>query len=120
MTRQHVSFKAGKNIAMKVPSHQYEQTVLFYRDIIGLHQLKNEEPQIVFEFGDKKLWIDKENHLSQAEIWLELTCSDLEEAKKYLASEKIIRRNEIEKLPKDFEGFWISSPSDIIHLISKG
>lgn len=26
----------GINIAMKVPSHQYEATIAFYRDIVGL------------------------------------------------------------------------------------
>ncbi len=105
---------------MKVPSHQYEQTVQFYRDIIELPQVKDEEPQIVFKFGDKNLWIDKTDQLSQTEIWLELECDDLEEAKIYFKSEDIIRRDEIEKLPEGFEGFWIASPGDIIHLISKG
>jgi len=116
----NIRFKAGQNIAMKVPLHQYEQTVKFYRDIIGLPQIKDEEPQTVFKFGDKKLWIDKENHLSQSEIWLELECKNLEEAKKYLESENIIRRDDVEKLPEGFEGFWIASPGDIIHLITKG
>ncbi len=118
MNKQKITFRAGNNIAMKVPSHQYDQTVTFYKDIIGLPQIKNEEPKMVFKFGDKKLWIDREKHLSQAEIWLELQCSHLEEAKKYLTSEKIIRRDEVEQLPKDFKGFWITSPSNIIHLIT--
>jgi hypothetical protein len=114
-----VNFNAGKNIAMKVPSHQYEQTVIFYREIIGLPQIKEEEPEIVFKFGDKKLWIDKVQHLSQAEIWLEIECDDINEAKKHFKQHKVNRRDEIEKLPRDFKGFWISSPSDIIHLISE-
>jgi hypothetical protein len=28
--------KGGINIAMKVPPHQYEETIAFYRDVIGL------------------------------------------------------------------------------------
>ena len=120
MKKRKVTFAAGQNIAMKVPPHQYEQTVTFYRDIIGLPVIKEEEPHIVFKFGDNKLWIDRVNHLSQSEIWLELECNDVKEAKKYLTSENIMRRDEIEKLPEGFEGFWIAGPNNIIHLISKG
>jgi hypothetical protein len=118
INKNRVILKAGKNLAMKVPSHQYEQTVQFYRDIIGLRQIKERKPEIVFKFGDKNLWIDKENHLSQAELWLELECKNIDEAKRYLRRKGVIRRDEIEKLPKHFKGFWITSPSDIIHLIS--
>ncbi|HBR99063.1 MAG TPA: hypothetical protein DD979_17040 [Gammaproteobacteria bacterium] len=28
-------FQAGRNIAMKVPPHQYDATVRFYRDTLG-------------------------------------------------------------------------------------
>ncbi|AEH78029.1 putative enzyme related to lactoylglutathione lyase [Sinorhizobium meliloti] len=28
--------KGGINIAMKVPSHQYEAVIAFYRDVVGL------------------------------------------------------------------------------------
>ena len=35
-----MKFTAGNNIAMKVPYHQYEQTVHFYRDIIRLPEKK--------------------------------------------------------------------------------
>ena len=32
-------FQGGKNIAMKVPPHQHEATVRFYRDLLGLEQI---------------------------------------------------------------------------------
>ena len=117
--QKQVKFKAGKNIAMKVPAHQYQQTVEFYKDIISLRQIKEYEPETVFKFGDKNLWIDKVNYMSQSEIWLEIECDDINEAEKYLESQGVVRRDEIEKLPKGLQAFWISSPSDIIHLISK-
>ena len=34
-----VKFAGGKNIAMKVPPHQHEATVRFYRDLLGLEQI---------------------------------------------------------------------------------
>ncbi len=108
---EKIKFKTGKNIAMKVPSHQYNQTVQFYRDIIGLPEIKQEDQQIICKFGDKNLWIDKEKHLSQAEIWLALECEDINEAEKYFKAK-------IEKLPGDFKGFWMTSPCNIIHLIT--
>ncbi|MGD8293677.1 MAG: VOC family protein [Desulfobacterales bacterium] len=32
-------FSPGKNIAMKVPTHEYDNTVAFYRDILGFEEV---------------------------------------------------------------------------------
>ena len=72
---------------------------------------------IVFEFGDKNLWIDKIAGISQAEIWLEIQTDDIQKANDYFSEKGIPQRDEIEPLPPKFNGFWISSPSNIIHLI---
>ena len=116
------TFKPGKNIAVKVPPHQYEQTVTFYRDTLGLEQIDRSSPDaydsVSLKFGDKTLWIDKIDSLSQAEIWLEIQTDDIDAAAAHLEKANIVRREEIEPLPDDFNGFWISSPADIIHLVS--
>lgn len=111
-------FKPGPNIAMKVPTHQLDQTVMFYRDVLRLPVLNEFAPDLVFDFDGKRLWLDDTEHLSQAEIWLELRCDDLEAASEYLAAVGVTRCDHIEPLPPDFSGFWISSPSSIIHLIN--
>ena len=112
-------YKAGKNIAIKVPPYEYEKTVSFYRDIIGLEERKisssDQYESISFSFGDKNLWIDKISSVSQAEIWLELVTDNIAEAALHLEKHGVVRRDEIEKLPNDFKGFWICSPSNIIH-----
>ena len=58
---------------MKVPRHLWDQTVAFYRDVIGLSVLENpyEEgpPSIGFEFGANRLWVDRVVGCSQAELW---------------------------------------------------
>lgn len=116
-------FRPGQNIAIKVPAHQFEQTVSFYRDILGLEQVSRSSPDpsdsTAFKFGDKNLWIDRMTSLSQAEIWLEIEADDIERAKVYLEKANIARRDEIEPLPAGFNGFWVSSPSDIIHLVTE-
>ncbi|CAB1080359.1 hypothetical protein D1AOALGA4SA_8042 [Olavius algarvensis Delta 1 endosymbiont] len=115
-------FKPGKNIAIKVPPHEYEQTVAFYKDVLGLVLKEASSPDnfesITFEFGDKNLWIDKISGISQAEIWLEIETDNINEAEAYLEAMGCARRDEIEPLPSDFKGFWISSPSNIIHLVN--
>ncbi len=117
------SFWPGRNIAMKVPVHEYERTVSFYREILGFREIEKPEPgsseSSCFEFGDKILWIDRVNGLSQAEIWLEIITPDAGKASEYLELNGCDRRDEIEPLPAGFKGFWISSPSDIIHLITE-
>jgi hypothetical protein len=111
-------FNAGLNIAMKIPPHEFSRTVEFYRDIIGLPLIEEEAPNIVFEFGGKRLWLDKVDYISQAEIWLEIRSDDVEAAAEYLKNQGVIRRDEIEPLPDGFEGFWITSPANIIHLVN--
>lgn len=115
-------FKPGQNIAMKVPAHEYESTIAFYRDILGFGQIM--EPtdagsnSVRFEFGDKILWIDCMDGISQAEIWLEVLTDNIDLASEYLDQKQCVRRDEIEVLPEGFEGFWLSNPANIIHLVT--
>ena len=104
----------GNNIAIKVPPHQYEQTVSFYRDLLGFEQVSHLSPDsddsVALTFGDKNLWIDRVATLSQAEIWLEIQTDDMQLAAAHFDKANIARRDEIETLPDGFSGFWISSP----------
>ena len=115
-------FKPGRNMAMKVPAHEYDKTVAFYRDVLGIDliPLDNEEDNntIRFKFGDKVLWIDRVTTVSQTEIWLEVITDDMDAAAEYLQTNGVVRCDEIEPLPEGFEGFWISSPANIIHLVT--
>ena len=115
-------FTAGKNLAIKVPVHEFEVTVVFYRDVLGLEMIEpltaQQTDSVVFRFGENSLWIDRVASISQAEIWLEIVADDILAASDYLASRGCTRRDEIERLPESFRGFWISGPSNIIHLIN--
>ncbi len=107
---------------MKVPPHLWEATVQFYRDVVGLKVIEHEAtvpPSVGFEFGANQLWVDRVDALSQAEVWLELTSSDVQGAAEHLKAAGIVRRDEIEPLPADFEGFWIQNPASIIHIVAK-
>jgi catechol 2,3-dioxygenase-like lactoylglutathione lyase family enzyme len=117
-----VAFKAGKNIAMKIPTHEYEKTVRFYRDILGLKEISSEDSGSTprFDFGGKVLWLDCVSGISQSEVWLEIVSNDIDQAASYLEAQGCQRRDEIEPLPGDFKGFWVSSPSNIIHLVTSG
>ena len=112
-------FKPGNNIAMKIPAHEYSNTLRFYRDVIGLTPIpscgEGDTPR--FEFGDKVLWLDCMPGLSQAEMWLEIVTDDIDQAAAYLDQQGCHRRDEIEPLPDGFKAFWIASPSNIIHLV---
>lgn len=115
-------FEPGKNLAMKVPPHEFEKTVRFYRDILGFEEIKESQSansySVRFMFGDKILWIDRVETLSQAELWLEIVTDDIQAASEYLGSKGCVRRDEIEPLPQNFKGFWLANPANIIHLVS--
>ncbi len=117
------TFEPGRNIAMKIPAHEHEQTVAFYRDILGLEEIapaaREGDKTPRFVFGDRVLWLDCIAGISQAEIWLEIVTPDIENSAEYFAQQGCIRRDEIEPLPDGFSGFWLSSPANIIHLITQ-
>ena len=110
-------FEGGPNIAMKVPPYLFAETVTFYQKVLKLPLVEEDNNSVVFEFGANRLWIDKVDHVSQAELWLELKTSDVNSASAYLDSYGVARRDEIEPLPENFNGFWICNPTNIIHLV---
>ena len=112
-------FRPGKNIAIKVPLHQFDALVAFYRDVVRLTHLGREGRSEKFAFGELCLWLDPVPQMSQAEVWLELRASDLEEAKRHLAAHGVPRCDAIEPLPQGFAGCWIADPASIIHLIAQ-
>jgi hypothetical protein len=117
MTDETARLGGGRNIAMKVPSHQWDDTVRFYREVVGLEEVESLRPSVVFALGANRLWIDRCGHLSQAEIWLELVTEDVHRAAERLAG--VARRDDIEPLPDGFPGFWIQSPASIVHLVAE-
>ena len=116
-------FSPGKNIAMKVPVHEYEKTVAFYREILEFEEIdassQDTVDSVTFKFGDKNLWIDKIAGLSQAEVWLEVVTNDIDLASEYFEESNCVRRDEIEPLPDGFKAFWLANPANIIHLINE-
>lgn len=112
-----VNIKGGINIAMKVPSHQYEATLTFYRDVVGLKPFDEKPPHRGFELGPNRLWIDEAPALSQAEVWLELFTDDFPAASGHLAKAGVVRCDAIEALGDNFRGGWIMNPANIVHLV---
>src|SRR5439155_978433 len=95
-------FSGGANIAIKCPSHTYEQTVVFYRDTLGLPLIEEEADGCIFQFGPNRLWIDKVPNLSHPDIWLELETNDTEAASSFLKVNGIAQRDEVEQLREAF------------------
>lgn len=114
---ERAAFRGGRNMALKVPPHQFEATVAFYRDTLGLPHLGTFGTSETFGFGAMRLWVDRVPAMSQAELWLELETADTTAAAAHLAGRKVVRCDEIEPLPGGLDGYWISSPCNIIHLV---
>ena len=113
-------FQPGENIAMKVPPEEFDAVVAFYRDTLGFAVVSDDGDEgAIFDFGGKKLWIDRVPGLSQSELWLEIRTSDVEAAAEYLHARGVVRRDGIEPLPDGFSGFWVKNPSNIIHLVTE-
>ena len=110
-------FTPGNNMAMKVPPHQVADTIRFYGEVLGLERSEPDGESVGFQFGDKVLWIDSVPTVSQAELWLEIQTDDLAAAAAHFDAHGITRCDDIEPLG-EFPGFWISSPSQMIHLVA--
>ena len=83
--------KPGSNIAIKVPLYRWDETVAFYRDRVGLREVKRTEDSVVFEFGEMTLWVDRVARQSQIDVWLELRTDDAASALEQLGSPKARR-----------------------------
>jgi catechol 2,3-dioxygenase-like lactoylglutathione lyase family enzyme len=46
-------YSGAHNIALKVPPHEFDATVRFYRDVLGLEPIDKATP--CFEFGPRNL-----------------------------------------------------------------
>lgn len=108
--------RGGINIAMKVPTHLYEETVAFYRDVLKLERVP-ERPEIGFQFGPNQLWIDEAPRLSQSEVWLELFAPDFPAAAVQLSAAGLTRNDAIEPLGDGFRGGWFFNPAGVVHMV---
>lgn len=107
--------KPGKNIAIKVPLHRWDDTVAFYRDRVGLKVARELDESTGFDFGEMTLWIDKVRHQSQTDVWIELFDEDPDAALAALGSPQ---RDELETLDTVI-GHWTSDPAGTIILLRK-
>ena len=81
--------------------------------------LEKHLPDVAFALGANRLWIDRVPGMSQAELWLELIADDVAATARHLEAAGVVRCDGIEPPPEGFEGFWISSPASIGHLVSQ-
>jgi catechol 2,3-dioxygenase-like lactoylglutathione lyase family enzyme len=109
--------EGGINIAMKVPAHQYEATVAFYRDTLGLEPFTEKPGNVGFIHGPNRLWLDKVESYTQAEVWLELFTPDFAAAADELGAAGVVRNDAIEDLGEGFRGGWFFNPAGIVHLV---
>ena len=113
------TFRGGGNIAIKTPTAQFDALVAFYRDTVGLEVVHDDPGNVAFRFGAIRLWVDRCPQMSQAEIWLELETDDTEAAARHLEKGGAVRCDAIEPLPSGLDGFWVSAPAQVIHLVNK-
>jgi hypothetical protein len=105
--------RPGKNIAIKAPLHKWHETVIFYRDRVGLRVINASAETVAFEFGSMTLWIDRVEKQSQTDVWLELFADDPDQALAQLGSPV---RDELEPLD-GVDGHWTSDPAGVILLV---
>lgn len=105
----------GRNIALKVPQHRWEDTVTFYRDRVGLEVVRVLDASVGLRFGTMTLWIDRVPQQSQADVWLELFAEDPDAALNVLQSPQ---RDELEPLT-GVTGHWTSDPAGTVLLVRR-
>lgn len=109
--------EGGFNIAMKVPAHQYEAVIAFYRDVVKLPVYDEKAPAKGFVLGPNRLWIDEAPNYTQAEVWLELFSPEAGNALDALQKGGAVRCDQIEDLGEGFRGGWIMNPANIVHMV---
>src|SRR4051794_5587152 len=110
-------FSGGANIAIRCPAPPYEKRFAFYRDPLALPLIEKEDDGCFFQSAPNRLWIDRVPNLSQPDIWLELETNDTDAAAAFLKVNGVTRRDEVEQLREDFDGFFVAAPNGMIHLV---
>lgn len=105
----------GRNIAIKVPPHRWDETVAFYRDRVGLGVARTLENSVAFAFGPMTLWIDRVPSQSQTDVWLELFADDPDTALARLGGPL---RDGLEPLD-GVTGHWTSDPAGVVLLVRR-
>lgn len=122
-----MTFEGSVNIAMKIPSARFAETVAFYRDVLGLPARDVTGTEIAagvtrsvrVEFGPNVLWLDEVPNYSRSDVWLELATDDLPAAMERLAAAGIAARDELEPLPDAMRAHWIANPAGVVHLVAE-
>jgi catechol 2,3-dioxygenase-like lactoylglutathione lyase family enzyme len=119
------TFTGGTNIALKTPHDRFEETVRFYRDVLGLPLLGRSETSEsfpegspAFGFNGMRLWVDDVLRYSRSDVWLQVRTADLDAAMEHLRGASVPVRDELEPLG-DFPGHWISDPAGNVLLVSR-
>lgn len=120
-------FRGGQNIAMKLPKAQFEQTVAFYRDVLGMDVADQSGTDVAagvqqsasVQFGPVTLWLDQVDNYASAELWLELFTDDVEQATSHLADHGVSPQDELEPLPPGMAAHWITNPVGVPHLVRR-
>lgn len=118
-------FRGGHNIAMKLPKAQFDRTVAFYRDILGMEVTDDSSDPVAegvirsaaVRFGPVTLWLDRVDNYAHADLWLELFTDDVDRATEYLATQGVAVQDELEPLPAGMAAHWISNPVGVPHIV---
>ncbi len=111
------TYTAGRNIAMKIPLRDYDAVVRFYTETLGFPVIDADESCTVVEFGHVRLNLDRVPHQSQTDVWFQVQTKDVSAAKRELEDDGVTMCDEVEPLPDGYDGFWITAPNGVIHLI---
>ena len=112
-------FTGGPDIAMKLPKARFDETLAFYRDVLGMDVSRRDGDSFGVAFGPVTLWLDRVDNYAQAEVWLELFTDDVEAATARLAEHGIEPQDELEPLPAGLAAHWISNPAGIPHIVRR-
>lgn len=120
------TFRGSINIAMKIPTADYDATVAFYRDVLGLPVEEDKADQDTVaqvhkvRFGPCTLWLDRIDTYARSDLWLQVRTPDLDAAIDKLEGAGIATCDEIEPLEAGFRGHWIKNPAGVVHLVAEG
>lgn len=116
------TFKAGSNIALKIPKRKYEATVAFYRDVLGLEVEERpiSNPTVSkthkVKFGANTLWLDCVDNYSRTDTWLQLHVDNVVKAVEHLQAHGHPTCDELEEVPENMH--WITDPAGNVFLIT--
>ncbi len=106
--------ETAERLEVNLPADAYNEDVAFYRDVIGLPILTQDEYCTVFKCDSIDLQLNRAEELELPNAWMSIHGANQGSAQD---SSPTIPASKAAEIMEDFDGYWVSDLTGLIKLV---